>query len=246
MAEGGSGAIDRFRRDRCYAADPGADPAPALADPEQGGGLGLSSERKTGCEADERGVARLCKRDVERDGAEDFVLGRLVSRKLGKRVVLARSVVSCVSWRRSVSAFVKRYARWSVMQRQCAGLPAYWGLLLLNPMLLATLAVLLSPSLPTVVAWSGCALARGALDAAAARVLRGRSFSPRALAWTPLKDLLIAGAWLYGLTNRTIEWRSTRLVVLRGSALRPELPRLRLRPRRAPAGSGRAPASATA
>src|SRR5206468_153213 len=54
--------------------------------------------------------------------AEDFVLGRLIPARLGKRVVLARAVVSCITVRRSLSAFASRYARWSVMQRQCAGL----------------------------------------------------------------------------------------------------------------------------
>jgi ceramide glucosyltransferase len=153
--------------------------------------------------------------------AEDFVLGRLIPEKLGKRVVLARSVVRCVSLRRTVGSFVKRYARWSVMQRQCAGLPAYGGLLLLNPQLLATLALLAAPGRATAAAWFACAAVRIALDAAAGAVLRGRTFAGWALPWAPVKDLLAAGAWLYGLTNRSIEWRSTRLRVLRGSVLRP-------------------------
>jgi ceramide glucosyltransferase len=174
--------------------------------------------------------------------AEDFVLGRLIPEKLGKRVVLARSVVRCVSLRRSMGAFVKRYARWSVMQRQCAGLPAYGGLLLLNPQLLLTLALLLAPGRATVAAWLGCAGARIALDAVAGIVLRGRAFAAWALPWAPVKDLLAAGAWLYGLTNRSIEWRSTRLRVLRGSVLRPA-PRGLARRR---SESGRDPASATA
>jgi ceramide glucosyltransferase len=181
--------------------------------------------------------------------AEDFVLGRLIPEKLGKRVVLARSVVRCVSLRRSMRAFVKRYARWSVMQHQCAGIAAYWGLLLLNPVLLATFALTLRPSALTAAVWLACALGRIALDGAAGHVLRGRTFAAWALAWAPLKDLLIAAAWFYGLTNRTIEWRSHRLTVLRGSVLSPELPLLPLRPRRAraaPAAPGRGPASATA
>lgn len=178
--------------------------------------------------------------------AEDFVLGRLIPEKLGKRVVLARSVVRCVSLRRSTRAFVKRYARWSVMQHQCAGSAAYWGLLLLNPVLLATVALALSPSVITAAIWLACAVGRIALDGAAGRVLRGRSFAAWALAWAPIKDLLVAGAWFYGLTNHTIEWRSNRLTVLRGSVLSPELPRLPLRPRRARAAPGRGPASATA
>ncbi|HEX4406020.1 MAG TPA: glycosyltransferase [Polyangia bacterium] len=151
--------------------------------------------------------------------AEDFVLGRMIPERLGKRVVLARSVVRCVSLRRSVGSFVKRYARWNVMQHQCAGLPCYWGLLLLNPTLLATAALALAPGRLTAAAWIVCAATRIALDAAAGRVLRGRAFATWALPLAPFKDLMAAGAWVYGLTNRTIEWRSHRLVVLRGSVL---------------------------
>jgi ceramide glucosyltransferase len=173
--------------------------------------------------------------------AEDFVLGRMISEKLGKRVVLARSVVRCVSLRRSVESFVKRYARWSVMQHQCVGLPAYWGLLLLNPMLLATAALAAAPGRGAASAWLACAAARVALDATAGHVLRGRTFALWALPFAPIKDLLAAGAWLYGLTNRSIEWRSTRLTVLRGSVLRPQPPALARRR----AGSERGRASAT-
>ena len=174
--------------------------------------------------------------------AEDFVLGRMIPERLGKRVVLARSVVRCVSLRRSVGSFFRRYARWSVMQHQCAGLPAYWGLLLLNPQLLATLAFCASPGRGTAAAWLGCAAARMSLDTAAGRLLRGRVFALWALPWAPFKDLLAAGAWLYGLTNRSIEWRSTRLTVLRGSVLRPAPRSLAARRRE---GSERGPASAT-
>ncbi len=85
--------------------------------------------------------------DVVKDVlAEDFVLGRLIPEALGKRVVLGRTVVECITVRRSLAAFASRYARWSVMQRQCAGLAPYLGLLLLNPVLLATCALVLAPS----------------------------------------------------------------------------------------------------
>jgi ceramide glucosyltransferase len=174
--------------------------------------------------------------------AEDFVLGRMIPERLGKRVVLGRSVVRCVSVRRSVEGFVKRYARWSVMQHQCAGAPAYWGLLLLNPQWLTTLALCLAPGRGAVAAWLACAAARTVLDAAAGRVLRGRTFALSALPWAPIKDLLVAGAWLYGLTSRSIEWRSTRLRVLRGSVLQAAPASLARRRRE----SDRGPASATA
>jgi len=174
--------------------------------------------------------------------AEDFVLGRMIPGRLGKRVVLARSVVRSVSLRRSTVGFVRRYARWSVMQHQCAGLASYFGLLLLNPLVLATAALLAAPARLTAAAWLACAAARVRLDAAAGAVLRGQTFPAWALAWTPVKDLLAAGAWLYGLTSRRIEWRSHRLMVLRGSVLRAE-PQALAQKR---AESGTAHASATA
>jgi ceramide glucosyltransferase len=174
--------------------------------------------------------------------AEDFVLGRMIPEKLGKRVVLARSIVRSVSLRRSLSGFVKRYARWSVMQRQCAGLACYLGLLLLNPLLLATLALLLAPSRMTALALAACAAARIALDVAAGRVMREAPFAAWALPLIPFKDLLVAGAWLYGLTNRQIEWRSNRLTVLRGSVLRVDSQAIVPKPQE----SGTGHASATA
>ena len=82
-----------------------------------------------------RGAGRL--RIGQNVLAEDFVLGRAVIDVLGKRVVLGRSIVKCVSVRRALPGFTRRYARWNVMQHQCAGLPAYVGLLLENPTLLA-------------------------------------------------------------------------------------------------------------
>ena len=151
--------------------------------------------------------------------AEDFVLGRLVPERLGKRVALGCAVVECVTVRRSLAAFASRYARWSVMQRQCAGLPAYLGLLLLNPVLLATLALALAPARATLIAWGLCVVARAAGDTLAGRLVRGRAFGPRTLLLVPLKELLAGAAWIYGLGRRSIVWRSNRLVVGPGSTL---------------------------
>jgi len=153
--------------------------------------------------------------------AEDFVLGRLIPEKLGKRVVMARSVVESISVRRSLGDFVHRYARWSVMQRQCAGLSAYLGLLLMNPIVLASAAILMHPSAMTGLFWLGTVLARTFAHAVAGQQLRARPFSAATLAFVPLKELLAGAAWAYGLCSRTIEWRSNRLIVLRGSALAP-------------------------
>jgi ceramide glucosyltransferase len=156
--------------------------------------------------------------------AEDFVLGRAVTEVLGKRVVLGRSVVRYVSVRRPLSAFTRRYARWNVMQHQCAGLLAYLGLLLENPTLLATMAAVVKPGALTLGLLLGCATSRMATDALASRMLRGRAFRPRVLLAGGVKDLLSGAAWAYGLVSRTIEWRSNRLEVLSGSRLRIKQP----------------------
>jgi ceramide glucosyltransferase len=174
--------------------------------------------------------------DVVKDVlAEDFVLGRLVPQALGKRVVLGRTVVECVTVRRSLSAFASRYARWSVMQRQCAGLAPYLGLLLLNPVLLAMCAFLLAPSRTVAAAWGLCALTRALADSVAGRLARGRAFGVRSLLLVPLKEILTGAAWLHGLFSRSIVWRSNHLIVGRGSVLTlaPSYEPARLRIRRA-------------
>jgi len=156
--------------------------------------------------------------------AEDFVLGRAVADRLGKRVALGRSVVRCISVRRELGGFARRYARWNVMQHQCAGLLAYVGLLLENPTLLATSAAVIEPGLPTLALLAGCAASRMGTDTLAGRLLRGRGFRLRALLAGGAKDLLSGAAWVYGLVSRSIVWRSNRLVVLSGSRLRIKQP----------------------
>jgi ceramide glucosyltransferase len=164
--------------------------------------------------------------------AEDFVLGRRIPAELGKRVVLGRNVVSCITVRRSLAAFAARYARWSVMQRQCAGLPAYLGLLLHNPVLLAALALAVAPSSAlAALSFALICAARVLANAAAARLARGRAFGPRTLWLVPLEELLAGTAWLHGLCRNTIVWRENHLRVGPGSVLSLE-PRRRRSPRR--------------
>ncbi|HET6150771.1 MAG TPA: glycosyltransferase [Polyangia bacterium] len=165
--------------------------------------------------------------------AEDFVLGRLVPARLGKRVVLGRAVVACITERRSPTAFAARYARWSVMQRQCSGLPAYLGLLLLNPVLLALLALAVAPAPRALAALTLVFGMRALADSVAGRLALGRALSPLSLALIPFKELLTGAAWAHGLVSNTIVWRSHRLRVGRGSALSLALP-ARRRARRPP------------
>jgi ceramide glucosyltransferase len=88
--------------------------------------------------------------------AEDYVTGRLVIEKLRKRVALASTPIQNVCCFRSVGDFVQRYARWSVMQRRVAGPFLYCAMLILNPVLLSSGALLLLRERWALVAWAMC------------------------------------------------------------------------------------------
>ncbi|HZS40918.1 MAG TPA: glycosyltransferase [Polyangia bacterium] len=151
--------------------------------------------------------------------AEDYVLGRRMSRELGKRCAIAARPVVNVSRERSVGDFVRRYRRWSVIHRQAVGTPTYLCEAFLNPLLFALAAVACSPALWSLAALGGVCVCKVGIDVAAARGLRGRGAGRFALLVVPAKDLLIGAAWLYGLVVSTVEWRGNRLRVLPGTRL---------------------------
>jgi len=153
--------------------------------------------------------------------AEDFVLGRRVERELGKQVVVANRAIAAVSRARGLPAFFARYVRWGTIQRTSVGPLAYAGLLLLNPLPIACLALMVHPSgiawALLVGVWAGKAL----LERAAARSLRGSSFALRGWLALPLKDAILLAAWLGGLCRSEVVWRGSRLAVLDGTRLVP-------------------------
>jgi ceramide glucosyltransferase len=151
--------------------------------------------------------------------AEDYILGKMVPQRLGKRVEMARSPVHNVSRRRSVRDFLDRYRRWGVIHRQAVGPVVYAGELVLNPLALSLIAWCCAPSVAAAWAVGAFASARIAYDAAALKALRGGRAPKLVLVATPAKDLLLAVAWLHGLVRREVEWRSNRLRVLPGTRL---------------------------
>jgi ceramide glucosyltransferase len=149
--------------------------------------------------------------------AEDYILGRMVARQLGKRVVVARAAVYNVSQRRRVRDFFARYRRWSVIHRQAIGARVYACEILLNPTAIAALAAALQPS--RVGAFAMVVACKLAYEAAAVSLLRGGRPPWRLFYATPLKDALLAAAWATGLVQREIDWRGNKLRVLAGTRL---------------------------
>jgi ceramide glucosyltransferase len=151
--------------------------------------------------------------------AEDYVTGRIVSKKLGKKIVIAHNPITNVARYRRVSEFVARYARWCVMQRRVVGIPVYLAELLLNPVLLASLGLALIHDRVGLELWTLCCLLKALIDCVAARSVRGGPFPWTLIPFLPLKDLLSAASWSYGLLSNAVNWRGNRLLVLEDTRL---------------------------
>lgn len=170
--------------------------------------------------------------------AEDFVIGLWVTRKLGKRVKVARTPVFNVSLKKRVGDFFKRYVRWSVIHHSSVGTLTYLAQGLLNPVPLALLSAVLEPGVPAFAALAAVALTKALIDVTVFRLLRPEPVSWRTVPAVLLKDTLLFVAWCNGLFSRTVDWRGNRLRVLPGTRLAPvEAPApLALTPPQADAG----------
>jgi ceramide glucosyltransferase len=159
--------------------------------------------------------------------AEDFVLGRMVSRVLGKRVALGCRPVQNVSVSRGVGDFLARYGRWAVLHRTVTGRLVHLSQACLNPVLLGAAALVAEPGSATLAAFAGLCLAKSAIDGACGRLLRPGGFSVGQLGLVPLKDLVFSLAWARGLVRSHVEWRGHRLRVLAGTRIDPRAPSAR-------------------
>ncbi len=152
--------------------------------------------------------------------AEDFVIGRWLTRRMGKRAVIARAPVYNVSQKKSVMTFFKRYIRWSIIHHTCIPTPVYLGQALINPLPLGLLGALLSPSALAFQVLGALTLVKLVHDLAVFQLMRPGQRTP----WTTvpavlLKDVLIFVAWANGLFARSVDWRGNKLRVMAGSRL---------------------------
>ena len=152
--------------------------------------------------------------------AEDFVLGRMVSRVLGKRVVLARRPIQNVSVSRGVGDFLARYGRWAVLHRTVTGRLVHLSQVLPQP--------------GAARGGGGGRRARRAHPGRPGRAVRRQGRHRRrlrpgpparaasdcsSLPLVPLKDLVYGVAWARGLVRSQVDWRGTSIRVLAGTRI---------------------------
>lgn len=153
--------------------------------------------------------------------AEDFVLGLWVGRKIKKKVCFARYTPITLSVNRTLGEYIRRYQRWSIMQRTGGGYLVYLSQTMVYPLILASLGLLFQPSLRGLFWWLGIGFVKAVLDYFQASMLRYTRISPLLMLLGPINDLLVAWIWTYGLLwNRTV-WRGTQLKVTWGTKLVP-------------------------
>ena len=122
--------------------------------------------------------------------AEDYVIGRQVSSKLGKRVVVSTSAVVNISRDKTIADFARRYFRWAVIHRTALRPTTYAAQILLNPIPLAIVGALLNPTRGDALVTITVILAKTLLDLGTARALERRPDIRSALGVT-VKDLVL-------------------------------------------------------
>jgi ceramide glucosyltransferase len=156
--------------------------------------------------------------------AEDYVIGRWVAHRLGKRVVMASTPVFNVSLRKSLKSFVQRYLRWGIIHHTAVSPLTSLAHQLLNPLPFALLGALLQPSQATFAVVAGIAAAKMVIDVTVFRLLRREPVSAWAFPAVLLKDAILLFTWAHALFNRTVDWRGTKLRVTAGTRLVPLMP----------------------
>lgn len=150
--------------------------------------------------------------------AEDFVLGETYQRA-GKRVVLSTVRARNINVDTNIERFLSRHTRWLKM-RAVVSVPGFVADLLANPVPFALAACFASDFDPRVMLATLSLIAFKTLaDAWLVKRMRGHAMRPLHALLSPLRDVMLAGAWFYSLFSRTTEWRGQRFRLGAGSSL---------------------------
>jgi ceramide glucosyltransferase len=151
--------------------------------------------------------------------AEDHVLGRRFL-EAGLLVRTSYEVVENRNVACSVSRTIERHSRWAKMRRSLMPV-AFHGEPVLNPIVVASLAVVVAPGMVTAGMLVVVCVVQTACALMAVRLLRGR-----ALAWwyAPLeiaRSYVSLLCWASACVSRRISWRGHPFVLRRGSVIVP-------------------------
>lgn len=151
---------------------------------------------------------------------EDFILGERY-RAAGMKVMLSeRTVVQNVNQDATVERFLARHSRWLKM-RAVIHVGSFVADIFANPILWAVVLMLASGfawwTLGLLFAVMGVKVAG---DALLMRLTRGYGMPWYYLALAPLKDLVMAGVWVYAVFSRSVTWRGVNLRFGKHSELR--------------------------
>jgi ceramide glucosyltransferase len=149
--------------------------------------------------------------------AEDFLLGRLVSRA-GLKVVLCAEEVETAEVAKTLGRVWARHRRWAILRQRLGG-AAYLGEVFASPALWFTGAVLASGGRVAVLSAAALlGLLRAALESLGAAEA-GRPLSATDYLMLPVRDLWVSLVFWAGLFGQRTAWRGRSLRVGPGTLL---------------------------
>lgn len=151
--------------------------------------------------------------------AEDFCVGRAVGDKLGKEVIIAHRPIWNVTRNRTVGQFIERFKRWSVMQRKAVGSLIQFSQVLMNISLLSLIALVAYPAWWSLAFFLGIVFFKSLVDLSAMRQFNPDAPALKTMILSPLKDMLWAYTWAYGMVSNHVNWRGNILRIGEGTAL---------------------------
>jgi ceramide glucosyltransferase len=151
--------------------------------------------------------------------AEDYMIGRRLS-LAGGRIVLSSHMIDNVNQDWNIRRFLNRHTRWGKMRWKIGGV-RYFSELLVNPVLLASLPLLIQGvNECTLTLAAGMSAVKMLGDAYLGRKIRA-GIRVRHYLLTPLKDMIIGIIWFVPFLSHSVTWRGQRYRLGKDSLMSP-------------------------